>query len=134
MLNNPFMDALAGETYTKQFVFTRNRADGTAEFVGGTGWGAEFGIIDPEDNRVLLAVATVQNNKAAWAGAGVLWIAFPQTETITWQWQRGSWYLDLIMPNTNIDPNGYRETVLRGTMKCSPRAPGRLDHFQLQFP
>ena len=133
MLNNPFMNALAGETYAKQFMFSRTGLNNALELVGNDAWGAEFGIYDPDDRSVLLAVATIQNNKAAWAAPGVLWISFPQTETITWNWTRGSWYLDLIQPALNLDPNGYRETVLRGTMTCEPRAPGRLAAFQTNF-
>ena len=133
MLQSNYMDALAGETYARQFIFTRTGLNNSSEFVGDVGWGAEFGIYDPDDQTVLLAVATIGNNKAAFVAPGILWISFQQTETIGWAWKRGSWYLDLIAPNLSLDPNGYRETVLRGSMMCEPRAPRRFEAFQTNF-
>lgn len=125
IINNPGMDILAGATWLRQFMFTRTLPNGRSEWVGGSGWGAEFGLVNPDNNAEIYGVATVANNKAAWAADGILWISFSQAETITWNWTRAAWYLDLVMPNTAVDPFGYRETILRGTLRCSPRSPAR---------
>lgn len=124
-LQNNYMDALAGETYRRQFVFTRNITPAQSEWIGGVGWGAEFGIVNPDNPAETYTVATVANNKAAWAATGILWIVFPQAETVLWRFNRASWYLDLIAPNNAVDPHGLRDTVLRGFLRCDTRAPAQ---------
>jgi hypothetical protein len=123
LLNNEHMNVLAGTSWLRQFAFTRTLPNNQSEWVGGAGWGAEFGLVNPDNPNEIYSVATVANNKAAWVADGILWVSFSQAETITWGWSRASWYLDLVAPNTSVDPFGFRETVLRGTLRCEPRSP-----------
>jgi hypothetical protein len=132
-LQNDILDGLAGETYIRQFALSRNTSPTTSEWVGGPGWGAEFGIVNPDNPNEIYAVATIANNKAAWGADGILWIVFPQAETALWRWNTASWYLDLIAPNTLVDPHGLRDNVLRGFLRCSPRPPQRNQPYPTTF-
>jgi hypothetical protein len=123
LLNNERMNILAGASWAKQFVFTRTLPGNQVEWVGRTGWGAEFGLVNPDNPSEIYSVATVANNKAAWVADGILWVSFSQAETVTFNWSRAAWYLDLVVPNTSVDPFGFRDTVLRGILRCEPRSP-----------
>lgn len=123
VLYNQNMDILAGATWVRQFWFQQTNTNNTIASVGGPGWGAEFGLVDPDNPHEVYAVATVANNKAAWVAPGILWVALAAVETYAFEWRRASWYLDLVAPTTSVDPYGYRDTVLRGVLCCSPRAP-----------
>lgn len=129
LLQNDKMNVLAGSTWGKQFTFTRTLPGNLVEWVGKAGWGAEFGLVNPDNPNEIYSVATVANNKAAWVADGILWVGFSQAETATWQWRRAAWYLDLVAPNTAIDPFGFRDTVLRGILHCEPRSPTQPQIF-----
>lgn len=120
------MNILAGATWAKQFVFSKILPNGTTEFIGDNTWGAEFGLVNTDNPSEVYALATVANNKMSWVADGILWVSFAQIETATFTWSRASWYLDLIVPNTDLDPSGFRETVLRGLLRCEARAPKQL--------
>lgn len=122
-LNSDQMDALAGETYLRQFVLSRPGFNGARQMLGAPGWGAEFTIVNSDNTEEVYATASIANNKMAWVQPGVIWLSFQQAETQLWKFRRASWYLDLIAPTTAVDPRGYRDTVLRGFMRCESRGP-----------
>ena len=123
-MNNK-MDIVRGKTWARQFYFTQTLADGSAATVGAPGWGAEFALFDTQNPNLVLAVASVANNKAAWTADGILWVSFSQSETLTFDFDRAAWCVDLIVPNTSLDPLGYREGVLSGELRVQARAGGQ---------
>lgn len=118
-LVNDLMNIVPGTTWVRRFDLTYTLR-GTA--LGDSTWGAELGLVNPRDASEVYAVSSVANNKSTWIADGVLLVSFPQQDTALFGWHEASWYLDLISPATNIDPDGFRSNLLRGTLRCVSRA------------
>lgn len=118
-LVNDLMNIVPGTTWVRRFDLAYTLSGAT---LGDSTWGAEFGLVNPRDASEVYAVSSIANNKSTWIADGVLLVSFPQQDTSLFDWREASWYLDLISPATNIDPNGFRSNLLRGTLRCVSRA------------
>ncbi len=104
-----------GETWSQYFTCT----DDNGNPIGDASWGAEFGLFSGATQEALANAAP----QITWKAPGTVIVTLPASMTSAWTWGTGSWYLDLISPDTSLDPAGFRMNAARGLATLLTHAP-----------
>lgn len=120
--NTSVLNALVGETYARSvFLFQSDSVNNKGYEYGNNSWGAEFGLLNPNDQNEVYALASTLNGKMTWGDPGHLYWAFTAQETARWIFNTAVWYLDVVQPTQLYDPQGTRINIYRGTLTVSQR-------------
>jgi hypothetical protein len=121
--NRYLLNAIVGETYVRSaFIYHADIAKQMGYPYGNTSFGAEFGLMNPNDPKEIYARANTSNNQLTWAEDGLMVWSFPSEETSRWHFDVAAFYLDIVVPTEAFDPKGTRITIDQGTIEVGSKS------------